>query len=169
MNVLFRYLKFLWSGDSHQISNYSQLDAYGDYISLKNDPSTTLVEKITPIVTLTRRILESLAVIDQQLLNAVLIATDCISLFSVILLKLFQQKRKDYLFTDLKKNILTMFVSFLNQSNHEIGKVFMQDGTYSILDDILMQEEDQEVVEIVLLLFGNICAEDDPCFRDQIL
>ena len=64
MKVLFRYLNFLWSGDSHQISNYTQLDAYGDYLSLNNEPSTTLVEKITPIVTLTRRILESLAVCD---------------------------------------------------------------------------------------------------------
>ena len=125
MKVLFRYLNFIWSGDSHQISNYTQLDAYGDYLSLNNEPSTTLVEKITPIVTLTRRILESLAFCDKQLLNTILIATDCISLFSVILHKLFLQKRKDYLFTDLKKNILTMFVSFLNESNYQIGHIFM--------------------------------------------
>lgn len=120
-------------------------------------------------MTLTRRILESLAAIDLELLNTVLVATDCISLFSVILHKLFLQKRKDYLFTDLKKNILTMFVTFMNKSNHDIGLFFMQDDAYGLLDDILMHEEDQEVVEITLMLLGNICAENDPYFRDFIL
>ena len=62
-----------------------------------------------------------------------------------------------------------MFVSFLNESNHQIGKIFMQDATYGLLEDILMLEEDHEAIEVVLLLFGNICAEDDPWFRDQIL